>query len=110
MNIRRGLFRIWLIASVLWVLILAFYVDVEGRGRAGTNEGSIYLHGWAVVTDGWKAEKEAASVGEASTVPDEIRSRILVGREVQMAALLFGALLLGPPLVLLVLGVWVIRG
>lgn len=118
MNIRRGLFRAWLIASALWVLTLVVYVDFEGRQRDGTDGGSVFVRGWVVIADGWKAEREAAAMRERAAaagvpsvvVPDEIGRRLRSGREVQKAALLFGGMLLGPPLLLLVLGAWVIRG
>ncbi|WEX86481.1 hypothetical protein PZN02_002770 [Sinorhizobium garamanticum] len=118
MNIVRGLFRLWLIVSALWVLTLVVYVEVEGRRRDVTDGGSVFVKGWAVVTDGWKAEKEVASLREKAAasgsenivVPDEIASRLRTGRQVQNTALLFGGMLLGPPLILLVLGAWVIRG
>lgn len=117
MNIARGLFRLWLIVSALWVLTLVVYVEVEGR-RRGVDGGSTFVKGWAVVIDGWKAEKEAASLREKAAasgtanivIPDEINSRLQTGRQVENAALFFGGMLLGPPLVLLVLGAWVIRG
>ncbi|MQX13188.1 hypothetical protein GHK62_00010 [Sinorhizobium terangae] len=100
------------------MLTLVVYVEVEGRRRDVTDGGSIFVKGWAVVTDGWKAEKEAASIREKAAtpgsasivVPDEINSRLQAGRRVENAALFFGGMLLGPPLILLVLGAWVIRG
>ncbi|KOF13907.1 hypothetical protein AC244_29570 [Ensifer adhaerens] len=118
MNFRRGFFRLWLIVSALWVLTLVVYVEIEGRRRDVTDGGSIFVRGWVVITDGWKAEKAVAAMRERAgtsgspsiVVPDEIGSRLQAGREVQKAALLFGGMLLGPPLVLLVLGAWVIRG
>ncbi|MDK1373554.1 MULTISPECIES: hypothetical protein [unclassified Sinorhizobium] len=118
MTILRGLFRLWLIVSALWVLTLVAYVEVEGRRRDVTDGGSIFVRAWVVVADGWKAEKEATAIrekaaasGSASVaVPDEISSRLRTGRRVENAALLFGGMLLGPPLILLVLGAWVIRG
>lgn len=118
MNFRRGLFRLWLIVSALWVLALVVYAEIEGRRRDVTDGGSIFVRGWVVITDSWKAEEEVAATRQKAAasgslsivVPDEIESRISSGREVQKAALLFGGMLLGPPLVLLVLGAWVIRG
>ncbi|WP_331371386.1 hypothetical protein [Sinorhizobium chiapasense] len=118
MTILRGLFRLWLIVSALWVLTLVVYVEIEGRRRDVTDGGSIFVKAWTVVTDGWKAENEVASIREKAAasgspsvvVPDEIGSRLRTGRRVQNAALLFGGMLLGPPLILLVLGAWVIRG
>ncbi|WOS65253.1 hypothetical protein [Sinorhizobium fredii] len=118
MNFRRGLFRLWLIVSALWVLILVVYVEIEGQRRDVTDGGSIFVRGWVAITDGWKAEKEVAATREKAAasgspsvvVPDEIRSRLRTGWNAEKAALLFGGMLLGPPLVLLVLGAWVIRG
>ncbi|MDK1388638.1 hypothetical protein ILFOPFJJ_01645 [Ensifer psoraleae] len=118
MNILRGLFRLWLIVSALWVLTLVVYVEVEGRRRGVTDGSSIFVKGWAVIADGWKAEKEVASIRERAAasgsgsivVPDEIESRLQTGRQLQKTAWLFGGMLLGPPLILLVLGAWVIRG
>ncbi|MCA1439870.1 hypothetical protein I6F07_06445 [Ensifer sp. IC4062] len=100
------------------MLTLVVYVEVEGRRRDVTDGGSIFVKGWAAVTDGWKAEEEVASLREKAAasgngsivVPDEIASRLRTGRQVQNTAWLFGGMLLGPPLILLVLGAWVIRG
>jgi hypothetical protein len=42
MNIRRGLFRLWLVLSVLFVLATAFvsYPEVRGEFAATTPEGN----------------------------------------------------------------------
>jgi hypothetical protein len=118
MNFLRGFFRLWLMASVLWLVTLVVYIEVEGQRRDVANGSSVFVKGWVVIADGWKAEREVAAMTEKAAasgrtsivVPDETSSRIRTGREVQKAALLFGGMLLGPPLVLLVLGAWVIRG
>lgn len=110
MNLRRGSFLLWLIASALWVLTLIVYVEIEGRRRM---EGSIFVRGWVVITDGWQAEREQAAMKASApgiVVPDEMANRLRAGKDVQKAVLLFSVMLLGPPLVLLVLGAWVIRG
>ncbi|WEX75123.1 hypothetical protein PYH37_000477 [Sinorhizobium numidicum] len=118
MNFVRGLFRLWLIASLLWMVTLVVYVEIEGRRRDVADGGSVFVKGWAVIADGWKAEREVAAMREVAAasggmnivVPDETSKRIRNGKEVQNAALLFGGMLLGPPLILLVLGAWVIHG
>lgn len=118
MNFLRGIFRLWLIASVLWIVTLVVYMEVEAQRRDAANGSSVFVKGWAVIADGWKAEREVAAMKENAAasgstsivVPDDTSSRIQAGREVQKAALFFGGMLLGPPLILLVLGAWVIRG
>ncbi|WP_018239690.1 hypothetical protein [Ensifer sp. BR816] len=107
MSFRRGVFRLWLLASSLWVLALVVYVEAEGRRR---NDGSFFLNGWVLIADGWEAEREVATREAASVVPDDTRSRIAIGKDVQRVALIFAGMLFGPPLLLLVFGAWVIRG
>lgn len=117
MTFLRGLFRLWLIASLLWMATLVVYIEVEGRRRDVADGGSVFVKAWTVIADGWKAERELAAMREVAAVsdgmfvaPDETSRRIETGRDVQKVALLFGGLLLGPPLILLVLGAWVVHG
>lgn len=99
MNFRRGFFRLWLIVSALWVLlIVALAPSLTSRPL------------WQEIADGWRAEREWAA-DPASTpefdflaIPVEVDERIKRGDEAEAAALNLGKFAMFPPLMLLALG------
>jgi len=89
MNFKRGLFRIWVVVTVLWIAAWAYYVWDYCVLRE-------YQYGIACFSGSINMELHVGSTIE----------RILSFHSYRR---LF-AILLGPPIVLLVAGFWVVRG
>ncbi len=93
MNIRRGFFRLWLVASAFWVIAVI-----------ATFSGYTI---WNNIADGWKAQREEAAIEPVNNfrfIPGEIIERIDRGREAETQAQWLGKFAIIPPLVLLSIG------
>lgn len=109
MNFRRGFFRLWLIVSALWVLLIV------ALGPGFVSRPLL----WQEIRDGWRAEREWAA-DPANTpkfdflaIPVEIDERIKRGDEAEAAALSLSKFAMFPPLMLLALGAligWALSG